>query len=604
MNILISKTLKKYLVLPVLGCFMLLHACKKNNSGYPEPPVSPPVVSAADFAKNFGNPAKRDFVVQIVDERNNSLSGAAVSIGNTSVQTDANGIAILKQANVYEQFAYITVKKAGYMDGSRSLVPAPVGSSTVKVMLFTDKVTATINSGQTAAVSLPNGVKVIFDGSFKTTTGTAYVGSVDVVVNGLEASDPDLFRKMPGMLFARNVAGDAKLLETYGMMNVSLRGSGGQRLQIANKAQIEMNITSAQLASAPATMPLWHFDESLGYWIEEGLANKVGNKYIGEVSHFSWWNFDLPIAGPIVQLQIKLVNGSGNPLAHVHTTLVRPGGSTSFASETEINGTINGPVPANEVLTLKVYDGCSNLVHTQSIGPFSTSTVLPDITLNLTATQHTVLSGSLKKCDNSNVTNGYVGVNYGGQTFVAMVTNGAFNFGMLICSSNSVTLIAEDLDSHQNSGTLNYQLSSPATNVGNLLTCNSSVESITYSIDGGAVKSVTTNINASAVSGHLNIAGGSPVLMNDISISSNTTTPGIYTSATIFQMNGNGLATGLNSTLTSFNMTYNLSSVGSVGQYIDLVFNGTYNEMVMTGIGQGYTLSHSISGTVHVIRDN
>lgn len=603
MNIPISKTLKKYLVLPAMSCLMLLHACKKNTD-YPEPPVLPPIVSPADFAKNFGNPAKRDFIIQIVDESHNPLNAVTIDIGNTNVQTDANGIVVVKQVNVYEKFAYITAKKAGYVDGSRSLAPATAGSSTVKIMLLTDKVTTTINSGQTAAVSLPNGVKVTFDGSFKTTAGAAYVGPVDVILNGLEASDPELFRKMPGMLFARNAAGEAKLLETYGMMNVSLRGSSGQRLQIVNKAQIEMNITGAQMASAPATMPLWHFDENLGYWVEEGLANKVGNKYVGEVSHFSWWNFDLPIAGAIVQLQIKLVNGSGNPLAHVHTTLVRSGGSASFASETEINGTITGPVPANEVLTLKVYDGCGNLVHTQSIGPFSANTVLPDITLNLTATQHTVLSGSLKKCDNSNVTNGYVGIHYGGQTFVAMVTNGTFNFGMLICSSNSVTLIAEDLDSHQNSGTLNYLLSSPATNVGNLLTCNSSVESITYSIDGGAVKSITTNISASAASGHLNIAGGSPVLMNDISISSNTTTPGIYTSATVFQMNGNGLATGLNSALTNFNMSYNLSNVGSVGQYIDLVFSGTYSEMVMTGIGQGYTLSHSISGTVHVIRDN
>jgi hypothetical protein len=470
--------------------------------------------------------------------------------------------------------------------------------------LFPEKVTTTVNSGTVSNVSLPNGVKVTFDGNFKTETGSPYSGVVSVILNSLESSDPDLFKKMPGMLFAQNVAGDPKLLETYGMMNVELRGGTGQKLQIVNKAQIEMNITAAQLSVAPATMPLWHFDEALGYWKEQGLANKVGNKYVGEVTHFSWWNFDAPIQSPIVQLQLKLVDANANPLANVKTVLFRQGGSASMVSETAVNGTANGPVPANEVFTLKAYDVCGNVVHTQVIGPFTTNTTLANIVLNMPATQYTTISGTFKKCDNSNVTNGYVVVNYGQHTFTAFVSNGIFSFQTLICGSNSITIIGEDSDSHQNTGTLNYALASPVTNIGNILACNTSAESITYSIDGGAMKTITININASASSGAFAISGGSPVQMNDIAITGNTSTPGIYNSASGIQIIGNGLATSLGSALNMFAINYNLTNIGGVGQYIDVSFSGTYQEMVMSGMNQGYNLSHTISGTAHVIRDN
>jgi hypothetical protein len=41
-------------------------------------------------------------------------------------------------------------------------------------------------------------------------------------------------------------------------------------------------------------------------------------------------------------------------------------------------------------------------------------------------------------------------------------------------------------------------------------------------------------------------------------------------------------------------MSYNLSSVGAIGRYIDLTFNGTFTNS---------TGSHTITGVVHVIND-
>jgi hypothetical protein len=35
---------------------------------------------------------------------------------------------------------------------------------------------------------------------------------------------------------------------------------------------------------------LWSFDEAKGLWKEEGQAIKTGSNYVGDVSHFSFWN--------------------------------------------------------------------------------------------------------------------------------------------------------------------------------------------------------------------------------------------------------------------------------------------------------------------------
>ena len=53
--------------------------------------------------------------------------------------------------------------------------------------------------------------------------------------------------------------------------------------------------------------------------------------------------------------------------------------------------------------------------------------------------------------------------------------------------------------------------------------------------------------------------------------------------------------TGAINSQTVNTLSYNLSSVGAVGQYIDITFNGTYTNTTGT---------HTITGVAHVIRDN
>ena len=549
------------------------------------------------FSGNFGAKVDRDFIGQVVDTNNQPIPNVTVKIGTSTVQTDINGVFIINQANVNERFAYITAKKVGFIDGSRALVPTN-GKNNVRIMMIPNTPISTIQSGVSSEVALPSGTKVVFDGAFETETGIAYSGSVAVSMFHLAASNENISSLMPGMLYAQATDGSAKVLETFGMMQVELKGSAGQKLQIAktHSAQISMPIDASQLATAPNTIPLWHFDEENGYWKQEGSASKIGNKYVGNVSHFSWWNCDA--FSSTVSLTIKVVDSNGNPLSNIGVGLVVTSSNfTSYIQYTDNNGQVSGVIPANQTLTLNIYSlsQCTTLpVNTMSIGPFSLNTILPDIVLNTSGNiLTTMVKGNLLKCDNTNVTNGYVFLDYGNRTLLTTVTNGAFGFYTTYCSSaTNFKLKGIDYDNLQTTDSITYNFTTPVTNIGNLNACNAVTEFISYQLDNNPTVFLIQNV-VGAEDGGLYISGSNQ--NETLRIYGNTITPGTYTTSQLFSIEGQGNNIFVGNNLTINTMQFHLNSFGMVGEFIDMTFNGTFNDLVGT---------HTLTGVAHVIRNN
>lgn len=556
--------------------------------------------SNSDFTENFGNQVSRDFIGQVVDESGDPVQGADVKIGAKTVQTDVNGVFIINGANVYTRFAYITAKKTGFIDGSRAMVPTN-GKNNVKIMLISNAPVQTIQSGVASEVTLPNGTKVNFDGAFQNENGTAYSGSVQVAMYHLEASNENLSSLMPGMLYAQDTNGNEKVLETFGMMNVELKGTSGQKLQIASghTAKITMAIDNTQLATAPSSIPLWHFDEVKGYWKEEGSAQKVGNTYVGTVSHFSWWNCDYPY--PAVNLTVTVLNSNGDVLSNVTVQIVNNSNNYGPVGFTDNTGTVSGIVPANQSLTLNVYDSCGGgIIYTSQIGPFSVATTLPTITINNSILSSQII-GNLLKCDATNVTNGYVMLTRNGNspTFTP-VTNGNFSFNAIYCNSDTnFRLKGVDYDNLQATDSISYNFTAPITNIGNLTACNTVTEFISYQIDGGVTTLCLENLSAYIASN----GAGTPLRLV-ISGSDQQ-----QNSILIYQTGWSGLDLGtyttneysIEGTLgyihsgSTNTISFNLNNLGNVGEYVDMTFSGSYTDSTGT---------HTLNGIAHVIRDN
>jgi hypothetical protein len=359
-----------------------------------------------------------------------------------------------------------------------------------------------------------------------------------------------------------------------------------------------MPITTTQLASAPSTIPLWHFDEVLGYWKEEGSAAKVGNKYVGTVSHFSWWNSDAPYS--TITLTVKVVDNAGNSLANAGVSVSRPSDIYHRMGFADEKGQISGLIPANESLVLNVYDNCGNIIKTSSIGPFYADKKLPNIVINDGTVQSTLVQGSIIKCDNTNVTNGYVLLKYGNLISPYIVTSGNFSFRNLTCASNnSFTLEGFDFDNLQTTGEINYKFTSPITEVGNLKTCNTIGEFVSYQVDANPVV-YFVDVNAYRVpnGGNKFYLTATTTSVNEFVILGYTQTPGIY-STTNFDMEIYENNTPLfinNINITTLNtLNFNLNSFGSIGEYVDMTFYGTYTEPGTSNI-------HTIHGVAHVLR--
>jgi hypothetical protein len=563
----------------LLSAFSILSGCEPGNQDSQNSPDS--------FSENFGNEVSRDFIGQVVDINSDPVANAVVKIGTSTVQTDVNGVFIINGAGVYERFAYITVKKPGYIDGSRAMVPTN-GKNSVKIMVIPSTPIETITSGTSTEVALPAGTKVTFDGAFEDANGNPYAGNVSVSMYHLESSNENISILMPGMLYAQTDTGEEAVLKTFGMMNVELRGNNGQKLQIASghTAEIEMMIDVSQLATAPSTIPLWHFDEAHGYWVQEGIATRSGNKYVGEVSHFSWWNCD--DFASAVSLSVTVADVDGNPLPSTEVGLIASGDFNAVSGYTDSNGNISGLIPQNQTLTLNVYSDCG-IVYTTAIGPFNVDTVLPTIQLSASSAISSRINGVLKKCDGSNVTNGYIIISRNGGDQFIKVSNGTFSFNSMFCNSvSSLSLRGVDLDNLQTVSVDNHAIATPITDIGNLTACNSISNYVSYKIDDqptayfftglfGGWNSATVPFAAGTTTGSLHVVG-------------NTTVPGVYDSS-VFQLYD---YVGNYYSYENENLTYNLIAFGNVGELLHMTLSGTFDDQ--------FGVPHTLSATIHVIR--
>lgn len=579
---------KHFRFLTFLLSALFIVGCNPNDDGSSSNASDP-------FTQNFGAAVSRDFMGQVVDQDGVAIQNAEIKIGNKTTQTDVNGVFIIKGAGVYKRFAYITAKKSGFIDGSRAMVPTS-GINNVKIMMIANTPVEIISSGVASEVTLPNGTTVNFDGAFQDENGNAYAGDVQVAMYHLESSNENLSSLMPGMLYAKDESGAEKVLETYGMMNVELKGSNGQKLQIASghTAGISMAIDATQLATAPNTIPLWHFDEVKGYWIEEGSATKVGNAYVGTVSHFSWWNCDYPYS--LVTLTVNVHTASGEPLVNFAVNVTDTSGYFN-PQHTDMNGQVAGFVPASTVLTLEVLNmDYTMLLHESSFGPLTSDTTINIIIEGSPTVLFNEITGNLVNCENTNVTNGYMMlIREGYSSFFFPVNNGQFSFNTVRTSANETfSLRGGDYNTSNYSESIVYSYSNSATtNVGNFAACNPITEFISYQIDSNPTVIMQSNLTFTIdMNNYLSVFGRNNELGKEISIDGQA--GGTGANAMLgFVLQGTDF--GVIRSGGTNTITYNAAPIGAVGTYADVTFNGTFTDTTGT---------HTLSGLIHVIRDN
>ncbi len=594
----------------ILFSLLALTSCQTDdgNSGNNDPQNNIPDT----FSDYFGNQINRDFLGTVVDVNNQPIEAVTITIGSSMAMTDANGVFFINSATVNERFGYVKAEKTGYIHGSRSVVPS-TGVNKVNIMLLEADVAGTTNSGTSETITLSNGSSVALDGNFVKEDGSAYSGSVDVIMHHLDPMDEDMSVQMPGMLYAENQEGAERMLQTLGMLAVELRGTGGEDLNLGNgsSAEIKIPVDPSLMATAPPSIPLWYFDEDNGYWKEEGQAVLVGNMYVGTVTHFSFWNCDIPAEA--ITLCVSATDDENNPLNNLYVTIT----STTFGTTggyINENGEVCGYVPSGETLELNVYsyEFCSDMpLLTQSIGPFNSDSSITVIIPESNDVISETVTGTFNTCSGDPVSNGYVQVTYGSQTFTDAVTDGSFEINLLRCDEdNTFSIKGSDYVNLQTTGSISYTFTTPLTDVGTISACNAVDEFVQYTIDDNettiilepfnvefAVSGPNVNAPTLYISGFGDGTGGGNTCFYMVGQLNDPDYLGTYDHWDWNDINDTGFNISECQQISNMNngIIYNLTALGEVGEYVDINFNGTYEDYDGN--------PHAISGVIHVLRD-
>lgn len=407
-------------------------------------------------APNFNTKVTTSVYGFVTDENGAPIIGADIKSGSKTTQTDNDGYFEIADADVVKGTGVVTAEETGYFKGIRTWIAEADNKQFVRIKLLPKTIAGTFSAEDGGEVSLNNGLKLSFPSNaiVEEETGTVYNGQVEVALQWIDPTANDLSEMMPGDLRAIDADGYMQGLITYGMVAAELTSPDGKKLQIAEGKTAEMRtpIEADLAANAPNEMPLWYFDEAKGLWIEEGKTTRSGNEYVGNVSHFSFWNCDVPYA--FVYMQCRLVDASGNPLAGYNVN-IRDNSNNRFAhSYTNQDGYISGYVPKNANLTLNMYSHvvldtyCP--IYSKDFSTGASDINLGDLTVNAEgAITNSVIKGKAYKCDNTPITRGYALLKVSNASMCRVnIVDGEYTYSLYSCTSGiDLDITVYDLDS-------------------------------------------------------------------------------------------------------------------------------------------------------------
>lgn len=445
------------LLIPIAFAIIIFSTCKKNDLGKNDTPVSPDPTITASIAG------------LVTDINNVAITSATVTAGTSVTTPDANGRFTISNAKLDKDAGVVTISKSGYFTGARTFVPSAGSVNNVKIQLIPKKVAGSFDAGSGGAINILGGGKVDFGSAsvINASTGASFSGNVSASTLFLNPTDSNFKVYMPRDLQGIDANNNKGVLRSYGIAAVELDDASGNKLQLAQgkTATITLPIIPTLLSDAPATVPLWYFDDTKGLWKQEGTAAKQGNNYVGTVKHFSFWS-----AGQLTQaikLTITFKDSAGNVLPNKKVWISSPSNG-AVTGYTDNAGTVSGFVPANDALTMQVSDDvCGILIYKMNIGPFSNDTNLGNITVsNYGNPVQIIITGTAVRCTNLPIEKGFAVVtssyNYG--QFISAISNGSFTVPVNICKDLPIAATVWVYDSVNNQSSQEYPITINSTN--------------------------------------------------------------------------------------------------------------------------------------------
>jgi hypothetical protein len=299
---------------------------------------------------------------RVVDPRNNPVSGAQVrASGRPAVLTNSNGEFNIQGLAATQRLA-VSFSAAGFMETTRVYEVGGSSRNTgIVVVIWPRAATVSLNATQGGKLTFPGGTVRFPPSALVDELGRELQGDVRVAFSVLDISDRRQLRSAPGDFTARMPNGRIRQLETFGVFEVYVENSNGQRAKLApgKTAAIELSIPEALRRTARRRVGLFSFDGNSGRWIAEGNLRRTP----GRVSYRSSipsinisWNADIPFVPTCIKLQILDYDNHAVPVGtEVEAYGVDYRGLTATA-KTGTNGYVCLSVKRCATVSVRAYD--------------------------------------------------------------------------------------------------------------------------------------------------------------------------------------------------------------------------------------------------------
>ncbi|MCP4125155.1 MAG: hypothetical protein GY751_25765 [Bacteroidetes bacterium] len=237
----------------------------------------------------------RSFITGIItNESGDPLMNASVIQGDIEVFTDQNGRYTFGEIELKERFAMLHASKSGFLNSSRTFSPTQEAFNTVNFSLLEKGDSKNFDATLGGEVTVDEDIELIFtENSIVYQDGSPYSGIVIIYGRYIDPLQSNFADIMPGTLAGLSEEDEMQALISFGMFTIELEDPLGNDLEVAGNKEVAISLPVPDLINSPQDLiPLWHFNEAFGVWVESGMATKVSDRYIGTVNHFSTWNLD------------------------------------------------------------------------------------------------------------------------------------------------------------------------------------------------------------------------------------------------------------------------------------------------------------------------
>jgi len=375
-----------------------------------------------------------------------SITGLVVEENNAPLSGE-NGIFSFMDIQLYEDGTYLTATKPGYYEGSRKFYASANQTNNISIKLSLKTPVSSFDARNGGIIQIGNASVAFPAGQYLNPDQSPYNGSIDIYGKWLDPTEENTYYEMPGDLTGYDKNGELRALSSFGLLRLEIKNSSDETVEIPDgeSMTIQLEVPEALSPYAPESISLLYYSAENNNWIEDGTAELIGDNYIGEVSHVSFWNASssLPVVNYSGSISFNNELAAGTKIKIQSLEL----GYTAYALSSD-SGTFNGRLPKDVSLEMTVFHECGNKSFQKTIGPLNDSTfdqlINFDVDLSTTA-----VAGTIKTCPSyTSSDDHYARIKIGSDNYlIPTAIDGSYHKALMIedCKADAVTSYGLDM---------------------------------------------------------------------------------------------------------------------------------------------------------------